>query len=71
MLPIGLLTAIVFCATFGGVLAGVVVHDRQRRRTTAGPVPDWRAALGNALVETVVMVGALVVAFVAVIMRGS
>ena len=71
MLPIGVVTAMVFCTTFGGVLAGSVVHDRMRRNSTAAPLPDWRTALGNALVEGVVMMAALAVALAAIIMRNS
>jgi hypothetical protein len=68
-MPIDLMTAMVFSGAFGGVLALAVGHERLRRNPSAPQLPDWRTALGNALVEAVVMVGALAVVFAAIAMR--
>jgi hypothetical protein len=67
--PIALVTATVFCATFSGVLTTSVVHERQRDRTAVQPRLEWRAALGNALVEVAVLMSAVGVAAAAIAMR--
>jgi hypothetical protein len=73
MTSVRLMSAIVVCVTFGGVLAITVAHERRRRATSALPLPDWRTdwrtTLGNALVEAVVMIGAVAIAVAAIVMR--
>jgi hypothetical protein len=64
--------AIVLCTTFGLVLWVTVRHERQRRGAPALSEPrDFRTALGDALVEGLVMMGAVVVVIAAVVMRNG
>jgi hypothetical protein len=69
MTSVRLASAIVVCLTFALALGIAATHDRRRRGPSPLPSTDWRAALGNALVEAVVMASALGLAAVAIAMR--
>ena len=64
--------AIVLCSTFGLALWITGRHERQRRSAPTASAPrDFRTALGDALVEGLVMVSALAVVIAAVVMRNG
>jgi hypothetical protein len=64
--------AIALCSTFGLVLWVTVRHERQRRGAPALSAPrDVRTALGDALVEGLVMVCAVAVVIATVVMRNG
>jgi hypothetical protein len=69
MTSVRLASAIVVFLTFALALGIAARHDRHRRASSPLPSTDWRAALGNALVEAVVMASALGLAAVAIAMR--
>jgi hypothetical protein len=62
--------AILLCCAFGLVLFMTARNERRRGDASAPTARrDLRTALGNALVEGVVMIGAVLVTIVAVMMR--
>jgi hypothetical protein len=64
--------AIVLCSTFGVVLGVTARRERQRRGAAALSAPrTLRTALGDAVVEGLVMVGAVAVVIAAVVMRNG
>jgi hypothetical protein len=64
--------AIVLCSTFGLVLWVTVRHERQKSGVPIYSAPrDLRTALGDALVEGLVMACAVAVTIAAVIMRNG
>ena len=68
MTSVRLVSAMVICVTFGVVLAITVTHEHHRHPRSA-PLPDWRGALGSALVDAGVMVGAVVLTALAILLR--
>jgi hypothetical protein len=64
--------AIVLCSTFGLVLWSTARHERRRPGAPALSAPrNFRTLLGDALVEGLVMVGAVAVVIAAVVMRNG
>jgi hypothetical protein len=64
--------AIVLCSTFGLVLAIAARSEHQRRGAAALSAPrGLRTTLRGALIEGLVMVGALAVAIAVVVMRNG